>query len=95
MVTQSGTVKDGKLTPRATFGNAPVISDLVKGKIKDPRRKEPFDYGENVSQVGMWLALPPRTPDNIVASLCQGFRRHAQRSQISGRIAQLSILIRR
>ena len=73
VATQSGTLKDGKLTPRATLGNAPVISDLVKGKIKDLQAQELFVYGETVSQVGMWLALPPRTPENIVASYGRAF----------------------
>ena len=55
------------------LGNAPIISDLVKGKIKDLQAQELFAYGETVSQVGMWLALPPRTPENIVASYGRAF----------------------
>src|ERR1051326_3433580 len=62
IVSQSGSMKDGKIMPRALLGNAPIISDLVRGKISDPLAQRAFDYGENVSQVGMWLALPPRTP---------------------------------
>jgi len=73
VVSQSGTVKDGKPVPRASLGNAPIMSDLVKGKINEPLAQKAFDYGENVSQVGMWLALPPRTPDRIVASYVKAF----------------------
>ena len=73
VVSQSGSVKDGKPVPRAALGNAPIISDLVKGKIKDPLAQKAFDYGEFVSQVGMWLALPPRTPDSIVATYVKAF----------------------
>jgi hypothetical protein len=73
IVSQSGTVKDGRLAPRTTLGNAPIISDLVKGKIKGPIAQKVFAYGESVSQVGMWLALPPRTPDTIVASYVNAF----------------------
>src|SRR5262245_62137073 len=65
---QSGTMKEGKQVPRAILGNAPIMSDLVKGKIKDALAQGAFDYSEYVSQVGMWLALPPRTPDRIVAA---------------------------
>lgn len=73
VVSQGGTVKAGKRVPRAIFGNAPILSDLVKDKITDPLAKKAFDYSENVSQVGMWLALPPRTPDKIVAAYVKAF----------------------
>jgi len=73
VVSQSGTVKDGKQVARATLGHAPIMSDLVKGKIKDPLAQKAFDYGEYVSQVGMWLALPPRTPERIVATYVNAF----------------------
>jgi len=71
VVSQSGAVKGGK--PRSILGDAPIISDLVKGKIKDPLAQKAFDYGEYVSQVGMWLALPPRTPERIVATYVNAF----------------------
>jgi tripartite-type tricarboxylate transporter receptor subunit TctC len=73
MVSQSGTVKEGKHVSRAILGNAPIMSDLVKGKIKDALAQRAFDYGESVSQVGMWLALPPRTPDRIVTTYGKAF----------------------
>jgi len=73
VVSQSGTVKGGKKIARSMLGNAPIIADLVKGKIRDPLAQKAFDYGEYVSQVGMWLALPPRTPDRIVATYVNAF----------------------
>jgi tripartite-type tricarboxylate transporter receptor subunit TctC len=73
VVSQSGMVKEGKHVSRAILGNAPIMSDLVKGKIKDALAQRAFDYGESVSQVGMWLALPPRTPDRIVATYGEAF----------------------
>ncbi len=73
VVSQSGTVKGGKKIARSMLGNAPIIADLVKGKIRDPLARKAFDYGEYVSQVGMWLALPPRTPDRIVATYVNAF----------------------
>ncbi|HEY1506522.1 MAG TPA: hypothetical protein VGF92_19625 [Stellaceae bacterium] len=73
LVIQGGTVKDGKRVPRAAFGDAPILADLVKGKITDPAARKAFDYTENVSQVGIWLALPPKTPDNIVATYAKAF----------------------
>jgi tripartite-type tricarboxylate transporter receptor subunit TctC len=73
VVSQSGTVKGGKSAPRSILGEAPIISDLVKGKINDPLAQNAFDYGEYVGQVGMWLALPPRTPDSIVTTYVNAF----------------------
>jgi tripartite-type tricarboxylate transporter receptor subunit TctC len=66
VVSQSGMVEGGKTVPRPALGDTPVISDLVRGKIKDPLAQKAFEYGEYVSQLGFWLALSPRTPDAIV-----------------------------
>jgi tripartite-type tricarboxylate transporter receptor subunit TctC len=73
IVSQGGTVKDGKRVPRASFGQAPIMADLVRGKIKDPLTQEAFDYTENVAQIGIWLALPPKTPGDIVAAYVKAF----------------------
>jgi tripartite-type tricarboxylate transporter receptor subunit TctC len=73
VVSQSGAVVGGKLVARPVFGSAPIISDLVKDKIKDPLAQQAFKYGENIIQVGFWLALPPETPDAIVATYVNAF----------------------
>jgi tripartite-type tricarboxylate transporter receptor subunit TctC len=73
VVIQGGTVKDGQHVPRSAFGDAPILSDLVKGKITDPLERKAFEYSENVSQVGMWLALPPKTPEPLVAAYVKAF----------------------
>jgi tripartite-type tricarboxylate transporter receptor subunit TctC len=73
VASQSGAIVDGKIVARPMFGDAPVISDLVRGKIKDPVAQKAFAYGEQVIQVGMFVALPPGTPDNILASYVQAF----------------------
>jgi tripartite-type tricarboxylate transporter receptor subunit TctC len=73
VVSQSGAVVDGRMTARPVLGKAPIISDLIKGKIKDPQAQAAFDYGENIIQVGMWVALPTGTPDAIVAAYVKAF----------------------
>src|SRR5581483_10945397 len=65
--------KDGKRVPRAAFGDAPIAADLLKGKITDAQAQKAFDYTEAVAQVGIWLALPPTTPDNIVVAYVKAF----------------------
>ncbi len=82
VVSQSGAVIDGKMTSRPVFGTAPVISDLVKGKVKDPLAQKAFDYSERVIQVGMWAALPPATPDgDPVATYVSAFEKTIADSQ--------------
>lgn len=73
LVSQSGAYIDGKLLSRPVFGDAPVISTLVKGKIKDPLAQRAFDYSDQVIQVGMFLALPPKTSDTILAAYSKAF----------------------
>ena len=89
VVSQSGGAKGGKEIPRSILGNAPIISDLVKGKIKDPLAQKAFDYGEYVSRVGMWLALPPRTPDRIVATYVDAFEATLNDSQYQAEFAKI------
>jgi tripartite-type tricarboxylate transporter receptor subunit TctC len=74
VVSQSSTVRAGRRVARPILGNAPIISDMVKGRVNDPQAQRAFDYGEHVSQVGMWLALPPRTPARIVATYVNAFQ---------------------
>lgn len=74
LASQSGTKQDGKAMPRDILGKAPVMADLLKGKITDPLALRAFEYGETVGQVGKWLALPPGTPDDIVATHVKAFQ---------------------
>ena len=89
VVSQSGAVIDGKMVSRSILGNAPIISDLVKGKIKDALAQKAFEYGENIIQMGMWLALPPGTPDAIVATYVNAFKATLGDSQYQAPWAQL------
>jgi tripartite-type tricarboxylate transporter receptor subunit TctC len=73
LASQSGAVIGGKWVGRGMLGSAPIISDLVKGRIKDALAQKAFEYGENIVQVGMWVALPPGTPDRMVATYVKAF----------------------
>jgi hypothetical protein len=75
VASQSGAIIDGKIVARPMFGDAPVISVLVRGKITDSVAQKAFAYGEQVIQVGMFVALPPGTPENIVATYVQAFEK--------------------
>jgi tripartite-type tricarboxylate transporter receptor subunit TctC len=73
VVSQSGAVINGQVRSRPAFGKAPVISDLVAGKLPDRAAKTAFDYSEKVIQVGMWAALPANTPHPIVSTYVRAF----------------------
>jgi tripartite-type tricarboxylate transporter receptor subunit TctC len=73
IISQTGYVQAGQRVKRPLLGNAPILSDLVRGKIHEPMARKAFEYWENVSQIGMWLALPPRTPDSIVGIYVKAF----------------------
>jgi len=72
-ISQTGQVQDGKRVKRPTLGDAPIFSELVREKIHDPEARRAFNYWEDVSQIGMWLALPPRTPQEIVDTYVKAF----------------------
>jgi hypothetical protein len=68
VVAQEGRIVNGKLAPRPAVGDAPLFAELVGDKITDARARDAFVYWETSSQIGQWAALPPNTPDGIVAA---------------------------
>ena len=66
ILSQSGSIDDGKYLPRPEFGNAPVFRDLVVDKVKDETGKRALAYWESSEGVDKWFALSEGTPDNIV-----------------------------
>ena len=75
ILTQSGTMENGKLGPRAEFGDALVISHLVEGKIQDPTAARSFAYWANLNAMDKWLALPPNTPQPLVNAYRVAFKK--------------------
>jgi tripartite-type tricarboxylate transporter receptor subunit TctC len=67
VLVQSGAFRDGRLVPRAEFGDAPMMPMLVEGKVKNPLAGKGFDYWMTIhSGPDKWLALPPHTPAAMV-----------------------------
>jgi putative tricarboxylic transport membrane protein len=66
IVSQSGTLKDGQLMRRSDFPDAPLLPDLLAGKISDPIARKSFEYWSGLESKDKWLALPPGTPAEIV-----------------------------
>lgn len=72
-VTQSGALIDGRQVRQPAYGDAPILGDLLAGRVSDPVAQQAFDYWKNTTQVGQWLALPPGTPTPIVAAYRAAF----------------------
>ncbi len=75
ILVQSGTLQKGKIGPRPEFGDAPLIPILMQGKIVNPTQAMSFDYWSTLNAMDKWLALPPGTPEPIVESYRQAFKK--------------------
>jgi len=73
VVSQAGAFVNGKMVKSSWLKEAPFIAELVEGKINDAQGRQAFDYWQNIIQIGIWLALPPKTPDNVVAAYNKAF----------------------
>jgi tripartite-type tricarboxylate transporter receptor subunit TctC len=77
ILNQSGSIENGQIVPRQDFGDAPLFTDLMKGKIKDTTAQKAFDYWVALNSGDKWLALAPGTPDPIVAAYREAFKQIA------------------
>lgn len=73
ILVQAGAFKGGKLEPVKEFSGAPLISDLLAGKLNDPVAQNAFSYWINNASVGQWVALPEGTPKHIVQAHREAF----------------------
>jgi hypothetical protein len=77
ILNQSGSIENGQIVPRQDFGDAPLFTDLMKGKIKDPTAQKAFDYWVALNSGDKWLALAHGTSDHIVAAYRETFKQIA------------------
>jgi tripartite-type tricarboxylate transporter receptor subunit TctC len=66
ILVQTGTLKNGVMVARPDLGDAPVLANLLQGKIADPVARNGFAYWTNIATMDKWLALPPKTPQPLV-----------------------------
>lgn len=65
LLTQTGTIQNGKYVARSDAPKVPVLSDLMVGKISDPLAQKAFAYYQALTAMDKWLVVPPGTPDEI------------------------------
>ena len=73
VLTQTGLLEDGKFSARSEFGDVPVFPNQVEGKRKDPIQDQAYQYWFALVLLDKWLALPPGTPANMVATYREAF----------------------
>ncbi len=73
--TQSGQLQNGEVQGRPDFGDAPMITKLMQGKLKDTIAQQGFNYWASITALDKWVALPPGTPDAYVKVYREAFDR--------------------
>jgi len=71
---QTGSLIEGKLVPRAEFPEAMMFPPAIRAKLDSDVAKKAFDYWEGVNAQDKWVALPERTPAEMVAAYRAAFR---------------------
>ena len=77
ILSQTGTLQDGKLVSRTEFEGAPFIAEMMKGKIKDPIAQQGFNYWAAITGIDKWIALPPGTPPEYVKAYREAYKKAA------------------
>jgi len=58
--------------PSSVFQTAPILTDLIAKKLQG-KALAAFTFWNRFRQIGMWLALPPHTPDSYVSLYRKAF----------------------
>jgi tripartite-type tricarboxylate transporter receptor subunit TctC len=75
LLAQTGTYRDGRFEARPDFRGAPLITAMLADRISDPIAAASFRYWALLTTADKWLALPPGTPEPIVAAYRAAFER--------------------
>ena len=73
-VLQTGVFSNGQLTRRDGFGDVPLLTQMLEGKIAGAMR-EAFASWLRTVEIGKYYALPPNTPADYLAAYRSAFGR--------------------
>ena len=62
---------------------------MVGAKVNDPGEKQAINYTLGLTQVGQWLALPPETPEPVVAAYRNAFNSTFRDSSFRDKLQQI------
>jgi tripartite-type tricarboxylate transporter receptor subunit TctC len=90
ILVQSGTLRSGVLVARPDFGDAPLLAKALEGKIKEPLANKAFEYWSNIALTDKWLALPPKSPKEMVGLYRATYGKIAQDAEFLDRARKIS-----
>lgn len=73
LIAQTGSFMNGGFTGRKDFGDASLMTDLLRGRIKDETAQAAFTYWATLTAVDKWLALPPQSSSAVRDYYRRGF----------------------
>jgi hypothetical protein len=90
ILNQSGALDNGKLVARTEFGNVPLFTDQMNGRITDPIAQKALDYWIALSNADKWVALAPNTADDVLEVYREAFRRLSTDKELLDLSARIS-----
>jgi hypothetical protein len=73
-IVQAGVVINGKLTRREAYPDVPLSTEIMAGRLSGPAQRA-FESWLRSTQIGKYYALPPGTPEALVATYRDAFAR--------------------
>jgi tripartite-type tricarboxylate transporter receptor subunit TctC len=90
IVSQSGMIRDDKVLPRSDYPDAPLLREMLAGKISDPVARKSYEYWAALESKDKWLALPPDTPAEIVNVYREAFLKMMEEPEVIARAKLMS-----
>src|SRR5262249_17018914 len=90
IVNQSGMFENGKFVARAEFGNAPLFSAQMQGKITNPVTQKAFADGPALAGAEKWLGLGRGTPADMLETYREAFRKCAADKELVEQAERIS-----
>jgi tripartite-type tricarboxylate transporter receptor subunit TctC len=73
VLSQSGTLENGRFIGRPDFGDAPVFGKTMRERLTDPVAKQAFGYWEAINALDKWIGLADGTPEDVVEAYRAAF----------------------
>jgi tripartite-type tricarboxylate transporter receptor subunit TctC len=90
IVIQSGGLNHGKRVPRPEFPKVPILADALDGKLTSMIARKSFATWQAVLLTDKFYALPPGTPEPIVAAYRDAYRKIVNDPEFNARGRKLS-----
>jgi tripartite-type tricarboxylate transporter receptor subunit TctC len=72
---QTGSASGTRPSALSTIAGTPIFRSAMDSRIQDPLARKALDYWCDSSSVAVWLALPPGTPPDVVATYRAAFEK--------------------